>query len=63
MPEVAGHRPHLRYSDRAFILCPEPDELVETIRDDLEDAGCIVLVVRSDGDIGPQLERFNLWKA
>jgi len=32
------------------------------MRDDLEDAGKIVLVVRPDAEIGPQLERAGFWK-
>jgi len=63
LPEILGHQPHLRYGDRAFILCPEPGESVAAMRDDLEDAGKIVLLVRPDAEIGPQLDRAEFWKA
>jgi ATP-dependent helicase YprA (DUF1998 family) len=63
LPEILGHKPHLRYGNAAFILCPEPDESVAAMRDDLEDAGLIVLVVRSDMEIAPQLDRAGFWKA
>jgi hypothetical protein len=63
LPEILGHKPHLRYGNAAFILCPETDESVAAMRDDLEDAGKIVLVVRPDMEVGPQLERAEFWKA
>jgi ATP-dependent helicase YprA (DUF1998 family) len=63
LPEVAGHRPHLRYGDRAFVLCPEPGEAIVVMREDLEDSGNIVLLVDPDADIGPQLERVRFWKS
>jgi hypothetical protein len=62
LPDILGHRPHLRYGAAAFILCPEPGESVAAMRDDLEDAGKIVLVVRPDAEVGPQLERAGFWK-
>jgi len=62
LPDILGHRPHLRYGAAAFILCPEAGESVAAMRDDLEDAGKIVLVVRPDAEIGPQLERAAFWK-
>lgn len=61
-PEMLGHQPHLRYGTTAFILCPEPGESIAAMRDDLEDAGKIVLVVRPDLEVGPQLERAGFWK-
>ncbi|HJZ48673.1 MAG TPA: DEAD/DEAH box helicase [Roseiflexaceae bacterium] len=62
LPDILGHRPHLRYGERAFVLCPEPGELVAAMRDDLEDAGNTVLLVRPEVEIGPQLERAGFWK-
>jgi hypothetical protein len=62
LPELFGHRPHLRYGDAAFILCPEPGESITAMRDDLEDAGKVVLVVRPEAGVDEQLERVSFWK-
>ena len=63
LPEVIGHRPHLAYHPTYFILCPEPGESVAEMRADLEDAGCLVIVVDPDRDVGPQLEPYRFWRA
>jgi hypothetical protein len=63
LPEVAGHRPHLAYLPLTFVLCPEPSEQVAAMRDELEDAGCTVVVVRPDADVGAQLSTYRFWKA
>jgi hypothetical protein len=62
LPEVLGHHPHLRYGAAAFILCPGPGESVAVMRDDLEDAGKIVLVVAAGDDLGNLLEHVRFWK-
>jgi hypothetical protein len=62
MPEKHGHRPHLFYAPAFFVLCPEPDEDVGAMREDLEDAGGNVLVISTDGDIGQQLEKVRFWR-
>jgi hypothetical protein len=62
LPDVQGHRPHLQYGPRQFILCPEPGEAIGAMRDDLDDAGYTLLVVRPDGDIPAQLMRVQFWK-
>jgi hypothetical protein len=62
LPDILGHRPHLRYGDHAFILCPEPGESVAAMRGDLEDAGKIVLVVAASDDLGDRLEHVRFWK-
>jgi hypothetical protein len=63
LPDVLGHRPHLRYGARAFILCPEPGESVAEMRDDLEDNGYTIIVIRADRNLGEQLAPFSFWKS
>ena len=62
LSDTLGHRPHLRYGNRAFILCPEPDESVTVVRDDLEDAGYTVLIVSANTELDTQLERVSFWR-
>ena len=63
LPEVIGHRPHLAYHPTFFILCPEPGESVAAMRADLEDAGCAVVVIDPEREVGPQLEPYQFWRA
>jgi ATP-dependent helicase YprA (DUF1998 family) len=59
---VLEHRAHLVYQPRTVVLCPEPGESIAAMRDDLEDAGYTVAVVKPDQDVGPQLARYSFWK-
>ena len=61
--DVIDHRPHLAYDPTYFILCPEPGESVAEMRADLEDAGCLVVVIDPDRDVGPQLASYRFWHA
>ena len=62
LSDTLGHQPHLRYDNRAFILCPEPGESITTMRDDLEDAGYTVLVVSANEELDTQLGRVSFWR-
>jgi hypothetical protein len=62
LPDVLGYRPHLFYAPSFYMLCPEPGEDAGAMRDDLEDAGNNVLLIRSDQDIETQLSRAYFWR-
>jgi hypothetical protein len=61
--ELKGHRPHLTFQKPYVVLCPEAGEDVRVMRDDLEEGGCTVIVVKADREVGPQLERWTFWRA
>lgn len=61
--ELKGHRPHLTFQKPYVVLCPEAGEDVRVMRDDLEGANCMVIVVKADREVGPQLERYTFWRA
>ncbi|MFV9504661.1 MAG: DEAD/DEAH box helicase [Oscillochloridaceae bacterium umkhey_bin13] len=60
--EVIDHRPHLAYHPTYFILCPEVGESVAEMRADLEDAGCLVLVVHPEDDPAAVLGSYTFWR-
>lgn len=62
LPEVLGHRPHLAYHPTYVILCPEPGEPVAEMRADLEDAGCLVIVINGEDDVAAALEPYAFWR-
>jgi hypothetical protein len=62
LPKKHGHRPHLFYAPSFYVLCPELDEDIAAMRDDLEDAGGNVLLIATDQDIESQLSRAHFWR-
>jgi ATP-dependent helicase YprA (DUF1998 family) len=63
LPEKIGHRPHLAYHPTFFILCPEPGESISEMHADLSDAGCSVIVIGPDDDVGVALAPYSFWKS
>jgi ferredoxin len=61
-PEKHGHRPHLFYAPSFYLLCPEPGEDIAAMRDDLEEAGGTVVVLRADLPVAPQLAGLTFWR-
>ncbi|NTU77995.1 MAG: DEAD/DEAH box helicase [Chloroflexales bacterium] len=62
LPEVIGHRPHLAYHPTFFILCPEPGEDLAAMRADLDDAGCLVVVIGPEDDVAVALAPYAFWR-
>ncbi|HEX9440144.1 MAG TPA: DUF1998 domain-containing protein, partial [Roseiflexaceae bacterium] len=62
LPEKAGRRPHLFYAPSTCVLCPAPEEQLDALRSDLEDAGYVVVTVHADHDLEAQLAQYRFWK-
>ncbi|MDP9314430.1 MAG: DEAD/DEAH box helicase [Chloroflexota bacterium] len=61
LPDIGGHRPHLLYAPATCVLCPEPGEVPDDMRYDLEEAGYRVIVLNSTADLEAQLSRYGFW--
>ena len=62
LPEKHGHRPHVFYAPSFYVLCPEPNEDIAAMRDDLEDAGGNVLLIMTEQEIETQLQKARFWQ-